>query len=599
MNRLFLPAFLLTVSLGAVAHAEELELEAPASLLDALPGKLSFDFHGYYRTRFVTMSNVPVGRLDRAGSVASDTHTGRDDASDANYFTSRLRLEPSILFGDEGKAPKVAVYSQFDLLDTVVWGDNARRAKVPVFAGNPTNTGSDGLERPSVHLRRLWLELAIPVGQLRVGRQGSQGGLGLLFNDGNGFRNDFGDADAGTTFDRVMFATRPLTIVNALTKGDKSETPLIFIVGHDRLVQDPLGYGSNANAAETRLNGGPFGFVSDQPCGDALDPDGTKPTTKCDNSVSQWSTGLIWNDKNLNLRQATDELTLGAIYVNRAQQYTRSRLHIFDAFWRFKMGLTKNGPSLLTEGEAYAIRGRTSGLKVISGGVFDDNTGLADQEITGDILNYAGRVGLTTPVWDGVFELGHSGGDEQLVGGDGHFKMYPWHADYRMGLLMYPVALHARSYNTMAGRASDALHGGGGVFNSTYLNLKGRYRIQKPTYQVEFVGQGIVAWADTLNGGRVFGFTADYYAPRDVDNPWADNECKLFESACALGWEVDLAVRFKWLPREVPGAGPTDRYMVHWSNEFGLMQAGRALEPRLAQGAGTLWTAQSRIAFMW
>ena len=94
-------------------------------------------------------------------------------------------------------------------------GDNARQASVPLFAENPSQTGIEGDERPSLFVRRLWLEVALPVGLLRLGRQASHGGLGLLFNDGNGFRNDFGDATGGTTFDRVVFATRPLTVINA------------------------------------------------------------------------------------------------------------------------------------------------------------------------------------------------------------------------------------------------------------------------------------------------------------------------------------------------------------------------------------------------
>lgn len=592
MPHRWLRALVIVLCCSTPALAEE-------PVAKTLPGKLSFDLHGYYRTRFVSMANVPVARLDGSGKLASEPHVGRDDASDANYFTSRLRLEPSLFWGEEGASPKVALHSQVDVLDTVVWGDNSRRASVPLFANNPSTTAFDGTERPPVLLRRLWLELAIPVGMVRVGRQASHGGLGLLFNDGNGFRNDFGDADEGTTFDRVMFATRPLTIINAIRKGDRSETPLVFILGYDRLVQDPLGFGSDPANTDTRHAAGPYGFLTTPTCGNAEAPAGTTPTPKCNNSVGAWMTGLIWRDDKLKLRQDTDELLVGAIYSNRSQEFNDSRLHIIDGFWRLKLGLTKTGPSILTEGEVAMIKGSTSGLKLLPGGVFDEETGLAENALEGDILNYAGRVGLTTRTWDGLVELGHSSGDEQLIGGDGRFKMYPMSSDYKMGLLLYPVALHARSFNTNAGRASDALHGGGGVFNSTYLNAKARYRIHKESYQVELIGQGVLAWADTLNGGRVLGFTADYYAPRNAADPWANNECAAFDSACALGWEADLAVRLKWLPSEVPGTGPNDRYMLHWSNEFGVMQAGSALAPRLAEGAGTLWTVQSRIAFLW
>ena len=565
-------------------------------------GQLSFDLHGYLRTRYVRMANVPVARLDDTGTLASAAHTGHDDASDAHYLTSRLRLEPTLRLGGDpatGVLPKVALHAQIDLLDNVVWGDNARQASVPLFAENPSQTGINGDERPALLMRRLWLEVTLPVGLLRIGRQGSHGGLGLLFNDGNGFRNDFGDATGGSTFDRVVFATRPLTIFNAIRHGDKRETPLILLVGHDWLAEDTLGFGSNPAPTSTRTAAGPFGLLTTPTCGDAAAPDGTTPTRKCDNDVSQWLTALVWKDSALNLRQATDELLLGLVYVSRGQDFNRSRMHIIDGFWRFRMGLSAEGPSLLTEGEVAMIRGSTNGLKVLPGGLFHEDTGLADNAIHGDILNYAARLGLTSRSWDGLFEFGYSSGDEQLIGGDRAFKMFPMHSDYKMGLLMYPVVLWARSSNTAAARASDALQSGGGVFNSSYINAKARYRVIRDSYQIELIGQGLLGWADTLNGGQVLGFVADYFAPRDPANPWANNTCSAFDPACALGWEVDVALKLKWLPADLPGAAANERYMLQWSNEFGVMSAGKALAPRLAIGADTLWTVQSRIAFVW
>lgn len=567
-------------------------------------GRLQFEMHGYYRTRYVRLNNVPVGRLDGSGTLAADdttAHTGRDDASDGHFLHSRLRLEPTLRWGGNpkrGKAPQVALLSQIDLMDTVVWGDNARQADVPLFANNPSQTGLDGGERAQLLVRRLWLEVALPIGQLRVGRQGSHGGLGILFNDGNGFRNDFGDANGGTTFDRVLFATRPLTIYNAIKKGDKRETPLIFVLGHDWLVEDPLGFGKNPAATSTRVAAGPYGFLTDPTCGGKADPTGSKPTQKCNSDVSQMMTGLIWKDTKWKLRSPTDELQLGGIYVRRTQQSTQSEMHIIDGFWKVQVATTPSGPSLLTEGEVSLIKGSTKGLPVL-GGQFDNKTGLAQNKIEGDIINAVGRVGLTSPGWDGLLEYGYSSGDEQLIGGDLVFKMFPMHADYKVGLLMYPVALWARSSNTAAGVASGALQSGGGVFNSNYLNAKGRYRVTSKTWQLELTAQGLAGWANTLNGGEVLGLIADYYAPRDPAKPFANNRCSAFDPACALGVELDVAAQLKWLPAELPGAEARDRYMMRWSVEGGVLFAGKALSPRLAEGADTLSTIQSRIAFVW
>lgn len=604
----FVVALLSWPSLLAAQAPVSLSTEATASVTAPSAGvaadylrHLHFDLHGYFRTRYVRLGNVPTARLDDEGTLASAVHSGRDDASDSHYLVSRLRLEPTLRVGGDGGGtlPKATLSAQIDLLDNVVWGDNARQASVPLFAENPSQTGLDGSERPGLLLRRLWLDVALPVGLLKIGRQASHGGLGLLFNDGNGFRNDFGDADGGSTFDRVVFATRPLTIYRALKTGDRRETPLIWLLGHDWLVEDPLGFGSKASPTASRTAAGPFGFLTTPTCGGQTAPEGSQPTTRCDNDVGQWMTALVWKDPALNLRQPTDELLLGVVYVQRNQAFNRSRMHIVDGFWRLQVGLSGSGPALLTEGEVAAIRGSTQGLKVLPGGTFDEKTGLAENALDGQILNGAARIGLTARRWDGIFEVGHSSGDEQLIGGDRAFKMFPGHSDYKVGLLMYPVALWARSYNTAAAQASDALHSGGGVFNSTWLSAKGRYRVVRDSWQLELIGQLLGGWADTLNGGKVLGFTADYYAPRDPANPWANNRCDGLEAACALGWEVDVAAKLKWLPAQLPGAALNDRYLLQWSNEAGVMRAGKALAPRLAEGADTLWTLQSRIALLW
>jgi hypothetical protein len=568
---------------------------------------LHLDFHGYYRARAVRATNIPLRDTNSdptftfqpGEGLVPDQFGGRDDASDAHYVTSRLRFNPTLRWGGDptrGKTPKVALHAQIDVLDNVVWGDNARSGSVPLFAENPTNTDVWGQDRESFFLRRLWVDVLTPLGLIKAGRQASQGGLGLLFNDGNGFRNDFGDAEGGSTFDRVVFATRPLTIVNALAKGDKRPTPLILVIGHDWLVEDPLGFANDPAAPSSRLSRGPFGWLTNPTCGGDKGerPADGSPTEKCDNDVRQWIYGLIWKDPDLNVNQKTDELLAGLIYINRVQDFNGSSMHILDGFWRLNLGLSKTGPSLYTEGEFSMIKGETDGIPLLNGG-YNDETGLAQNTLTGGVLNMVGRLGLKSPKTDGWLEVGHSRGDEQLIGGDGVFKMFPVHADYRVGLLMYPMVLYARSANTFGGSASGALNSGGGIFNSTYFMPKLRYRIKGQTNEIELIGQGIFAWADTLNGGYTPGFATDYFSPRD---DYKDNECKLFDSDCNIGWEADIAVKIKWLRRDL-GNDARDNYLVRWSNEFGIMGAGDALKDRLAKGADILWSYQTRIAFVW
>ncbi|MCS6902572.1 MAG: hypothetical protein NZX77_22780, partial [Polyangiaceae bacterium] len=148
------------------------------------PSRLHLDMHGYFRARYVNIRRVPVGRLDSTGTLASEVHTGRDDASNGHFIYSRLRLDPTLRWGGNpmaGELPKVALNAQIDVLDNVMWGDNARQTGVPLFAENPSTTGIDGDERPFLLVRRLWMEVTLPVGVVRLGRQASHGGLGILF----------------------------------------------------------------------------------------------------------------------------------------------------------------------------------------------------------------------------------------------------------------------------------------------------------------------------------------------------------------------------------------------------------------------------------
>lgn len=571
----------------------------------SLRNLIGFDFHGYYRARYTHLSNIPMPRMEREGGrtkpVSGGNHSlrGRDDASDADFFNNRLRLEPTLRLGGDpskGESPLVALHAQIDLLDNVMWGDNARDANLPLFAGNPSHTNVFGENRGPIFVRRLWLELPVGIGQLRVGRQASQGGLGILFNDGNGFRNDFGDAEGGSTFDRLLFATRPLTIFNAITKNDKSDTPLLLIAGYDRLVNDPLGFGKDPMSATELEARGPFDHLVNPTCGRKFEPDGSTPTEKCNLSVSQWVAGLIWRDDNLNLVKSSDELTLGVIYVNRLQSFSDSSLHIIDGFWKFQLGLGKKGPSLLTEGEAAVVLGQASSIN-LPGLDFEDEVGVSKKPLRGGIVNVVGRLGLTDRSWDGLVEMGYSTGDDAIYDDGRTFKLYPMHSDYRVGLLMFPVAVYGRTSNTASGMQSDALNSGGGVFNAMYLNPKARYRLYGKSFQAEFIAQGLLGWADALNGGG--GIENHYYAPRSYKEPFKDAKCGFMDPDCAIGWEVDAAIKLKWLPIKAPSMGKHDQYALHWSNEFGFMKAGYALAPRLAEGADYLWTVQSRIAFVW
>ena len=173
---------------SAAAHADE--------------HPLNWSLGGYYRTRLLAVNGLPT----------NDPLRLRDNAANATYGFMRLRLNPTLSYGPDEKLPIVALKMQIDGLDNVVFGDNDLVADTPVFGDLPSDTNIDGVDIETVRLRRAWLEFLVSVGLMRVGRMPTQWGLGLLAHDGNGMRGDFGDALRATTNDRIMFATRPLSV---------------------------------------------------------------------------------------------------------------------------------------------------------------------------------------------------------------------------------------------------------------------------------------------------------------------------------------------------------------------------------------------------
>lgn len=508
---------------------------------------INFELHGYYRARLVTTDSQPV----------PGPSTGRDAAAQAAYGFMRLRLDPAIVFGSDRDQPVAALRAQIDALDNVVFGDNARAMGTPLFAADPTATTIlSGQPTDYFFLRRLWLEFLTPIGQIRIGRQPSQGGLGLLFNDGNGFRNDFGDALSGTTYDRILFATRPISIVNALTRGDARPTPLIFAIAYDWLAEDTLGVG----AVPGPRSSSPFAWL-----------------TGGEDDVWQTSLVLVWDEADFNSSvNARDELMAGLILTHRGQDSTSSNIYIGDLFWRLRWSaFGRRAPQIYTEGELYTIQGSTYGVALFSPtGSVDPVTGRTGARGGANIWGGAARIGVDDPIWSARVESGFSTGQHGSITSVGTYDTLtqrPNNASYQVGLLLYPVALAVRTANAYT-PTFDALWSGGGVWNSVYFLPQVRVR---PLPGLELIGQFLIAFADQTDG-IVLANT----------NATGDTSCLFAGEQCLLGWEADLAIKLSW--------GPHDE--LRWSNELGIMNAGPALGPKLANSL--LWTAQSRIAFV-
>ena len=83
----------------------------------------------------------------------------------------------------------------------------------------------------------------------------SQWGPGLLTHAGNGLA-EWGEFYRGETFDRILFATRPITLARGISKGDTRQTPLIYAFLYDRLSQDPVVDPTISSAARRQLRSG-------------------------------------------------------------------------------------------------------------------------------------------------------------------------------------------------------------------------------------------------------------------------------------------------------------------------------------------------------
>jgi hypothetical protein len=383
----------------------------------------------------------------------------------------------------------------------------------------------------------------------------------------------------GTSFDRVLFATRPISVFNAISRGDARPTPLIYAIAFDKLVDDPIRAGTDPPDPDTVRIGalGPLGTVPDERS--------TIPFQAWvgeDNDVNQLANAVVWRDEEFG-RHASDELTIGAYYVYRWQRRggairnlptdaQASRVHILDGYWKLKYSLGRNMPSLYTEGEIVHIRGRTNTVTLAGG--CDDDTGICRQT-NANMLGGAFRAGFVRDDrYAMVLEMGFSSGDGNLFNNP-DLSVRPLHPDHHVGLLMYQVGL---STMTALGLGPEIrpLWSRGGVWNSVYVFPQIRYTLVPG---IELHAAFLTARADEL-------LATVYVNERD---DFTDTSCGPFQGECRIGYEVDFALRFKW--------GEND--LLRWDTEFGFMKVGDAL---LGEFGGLsqsfLWTVQSRLAMV-
>jgi hypothetical protein len=470
---------------------------------------MSFALDGYYRARYLYVGGF--NQLKR----------GAWKHRKLNYFVQRLRLEPVLAYKDV-----VKLEMWIHALDNVVWGDNAGLSSVGLFAGNPSSTHQEGDEVPTITLPAVWVELNVVLGVIRAGRMPSDWGLGLLTDGGGGFDDDFGWNDVMSISDRVLFATMPVAIGQSIAKSDADPFPLYLVVAYDKLVTD-----------DTAIGGARIPYLSNW-------------LGHYDDDVDSFTAALAYSGEDLDWIGANDALAAGFYYVQRWQNATNSRVHIFD--WFLKLHL---GPAF-AEYEHYLIKGHSQAIPLLPSATDDPDDWLREKA-DADIAAWIARVGVD--FWKMRFKLeaGYSSGDETAT--DETFKVRAANSNVRVGLVLFPIVLAERTRGGWADQ--DGMWSGGALYNAWFFMQTLRY---EPVDGLELIVALLEAWRDEADGAVISSF--------------ADGKF--------LGFETDMAVKYHFHGGH-----------AHIGVEGGVLHAGDALKGPGFNTPDNTWTVQFWTAF--
>ncbi len=198
--------------LGVPADWEEKTLKE-----EIKPALRTFELKGYFRTRMDYMRNLDLGTAqfnrtrggwDGSSNVPPALFWQSGDTSELSSANMRFRLDPTLNLSET-----VQIHSRIDVFDNVMLG--ATPDSFPGLIENPSsplslfsassNPPQAGVNGPwsSLAIKRVYGDVLLPVGRLRFGRMGSNFGLGVLSNSGDGDQDDAGD-----NADRIMFLTK-------------------------------------------------------------------------------------------------------------------------------------------------------------------------------------------------------------------------------------------------------------------------------------------------------------------------------------------------------------------------------------------------------
>ena len=471
MTRFLLAQVALLIVVAAPAQAESLGHGHAASHYQI--GGFSFDYGGEYR---INAARVDAMDVSLVGPQAADSIPGQ------RFLEHRLIVAPGVRWESSGFLRQIGLSTDFLFSDGVLMGNfNGRE---PLAHATLPRDAVDSPELHDFHVRQLYASLVIPSVALRVGRQHSQWGLGMLANAGSTETEDlrFGFPRYGDTVDRATLMFWPLM----LARGAAKSKALLITLGGDRVVRDALADHARHDEAWQAL-----GTVS-------------------------------WH---------AEHWEAGAYYLYRRQWNAlddRTFVHAADVYGRYEALL---GDLRLSAGAELAmIAGTTEMMRSPT------VPGAADVVGLGAVIE--GRADWKA--LGAALEAGYASGDSNPF--DADFGSFSFNADHKVGLVMFEEFLGAVSavqaanvsepvYAAAPPRGFDQLPSDGAVTNAVYLFPR---LSAQPFEFIDLLGGFLVAWGarplvdpmqSSVNGSSI--------------GPFGGPAARL------MGWEVDAAVRLK------------------------------------------------------
>ncbi len=328
------------------------------------------------------------------------------------------------------------------------------------------------------NFKRFWAEWDSPVGLLLVGRQGSDWGLGMIVNNGNGFRNDWGDAYYGDNVDRVLFATKPYSLVKYLVSREKPKRdPVTLAFAYDwhvardstmKLAPDKWVLpNASTGANKIKLYEIPENDSAHQYVGairiDTTDYGNTAP----------FKGGFYAANRHM---EHQDVL----LPANNKPPEEFLRVWVFDVYGELTVKPKSfNGWELYFAGELAAVTGETNFL--VSRIVSEPGNPFPVSEVTQ--LGWILRGGVRYKHWFSfdALNLGYASGDSNPF--DDQVRNFKFHPDYNVGMILFEdllanmsdaSAVNATTVFDEGGPirtlGTDLLPNNGSVTNAFYVN---------------------------------------------------------------------------------------------------------------------------------